>query len=334
MKYLPQTGILYDTLAYLTAYYADGTEPVFADSDDDAFFASLPPMPKLLAPFFFRRENRPVPVMEYFMSHPSAGSISALTEALCEEDERDILRSLVTNALFGAEDCADSHGDCSMKTAMRLDKTDYPTDFKYQALLCLTYFRHAVMELCRTLCETGEAIAKLHGKYESDCTAVFSEIRSGKYDRLYASAGFDPASHNEITVSISILRPDLFLPLAHDNSMCLFAGICHTDTLIRAFDEDSIDLDRFFDHFGNEIRRLILEALAEHGEMTASDLSRSTGIPVTTVLRHIDALTEDYLLSVSRRKGLQIFYTLNREYIGKARRKADRYFTKLSGNEE
>ena len=68
--------------------------------------------------------------------------------------------------------------------------------------------------------------------------------------------------------------------------------------------------------------------------MTASDLSRSTGIPVTTVLRHIDALTEDYLLSVSRRKGLQIFYTLNREYIGKARRKADRYFMKLSGNEE
>ena len=334
MKYLPQTGILYDTLAYLTAYYADRTEPVFADNDDDAFFASLPPMPKLLAPFFFRRENRPAPVMEYFMNRPSLSDISALTEALCEEDERDILRSLVTNALFGAEDCADSHGDCSMKTAMQLDKTDYPTDFKYQALLCLTYFRHAVTELCRTLCATGDAAAKLHGKYESDCTAVFSEIRSGKYDRLYASAGFDPASHNEITVSISILRPDLFLPLAHGNSMCLFAGICHTDTLIRAFDEDSIDLDRFFDHFGNEIRRMILEALAENGEMTASDLSRSTGIPVTTVLRHIDALTEDYLLSVSRRKGLQIFYTLNREYIGKARRKADRYFMKLSGNEE
>lgn len=333
MKYIPETGILYDTLAYLTVYYTGGTDHLFADSDDGAFFASLPPMPKLLAPFFFSRENRPAPATEYFMSHPSAVSISALTEALCEEEERDILRSLVTDALFGAEDCADSHGDCSMKTAMRLDKTDYPADFKYQALLCLTYFRHAVTELCRTLCETGEATAKLHGKYESDCTAVFSEIRSGKYDKLYASAGFDPAQHNEITVSISILRPDLFLPLAHDNGLCLFAGICHTDTLIRAFDEDSIDLDRFFDHFGNEIRRMILEALAEHGEMTASDLSRSTGIPVTTVLRHIDALTEDYLLSVSRRKGLQIFYTLNREYIGKARRKADRYFRELSGIE-
>ena len=72
---------------------------------------------------------------------------------------------------------------------------------------------------------------------------------------------------------------------------------------------------------------------AENGEMTASDLSRTTGIPVTTVLRHIEALTEDYLLSVSRRKGLQIFYMLNREYIDKARRKMDRYLTKLSGIE-
>ncbi len=334
MKFIPETGVLYDTLAYCTAYFAEDTAALFADSDDTALFESLPSLPKILAPFFFCRDSRPAPAEEFFMQHLSSGSISSLTEILSDDDARDMLRGFVTDALFDAEDCADSHGDCSMKTAMRLDKTDYPADFKYQALLCLTYFRHAVAELCRTIREVGDRIEKLHGKYESECTAVFSEIRSGKYDKLYSSAGFDPASHNEITVSISILRPDLFLPLAHANGMCLFAGICHTDTLIRAFDEDSIDLDRFFDHFGNEIRRMILEALAEHGEMTASDLSRSTGIPVTTVLRHIDALTEDYLLSVSRRKGLQIFYTLNREYIGKARRKADRYFMKLSGNEE
>lgn len=334
MKYMPETGILYDTLAYCTACFAGETDAIITDGEDAALFVCLQPMAKILAPFFLCLENRSAPVMEYFVSHPSAGSISALTEALEDEEEQDILRSLVMDALFFPDTSADSHGDCSMKTAMLLDKTDYPTDFKYQALLCLTYFRHSVTELSRTIKETGNVIEKLHRKYESDCTAVFSEIRSGKYDKLYASAGFDPAQHNEITVSISILRPELFLPLAHDNCLRLFAGICHTDTLIRAFDEDSIDLDRFFDHFGNEIRRMILEAIAEYGEMTASDLSRSTGIPVTTVLRHIEALTEDYLLSVSRRKGLQVFYTLNREYIGKARRKADRYFSKLSGNEE
>ncbi len=333
MKFIPETGVLYDTLAYCTAYFAEDTAALFADSDDTALFESLPSLPKILAPFFFCRDSRPAPAADFFMNHLLCGSISALTEVLDDEDERDNLRKLVTDALFDSENCADSHGDCSMKTAMRLDKTDYPADFKYQALLCLTYFRHAVTELCRTLREVGDRIEKLHGKYESECTAVFSEIRSGKYDKLYSSAGFDPASHNEITVSISILQPDCFIHHAENGSCRLIAGIRHTDTLIRAFDEDSIDLDRFLDNFGNEIRRLILEALAENGEMTASDLSRSTGIPVTTVLRHIDALTEDYLLSISRRKGLQIFYTLNREYIEKARRKADRYFRELSGIE-
>ncbi|MBQ8333020.1 MAG: winged helix-turn-helix transcriptional regulator [Clostridia bacterium] len=333
MKFIPETGVLYDTLVYLTAAYAEESAVLIADSDDMALFESIPSLPKIPAPFFFCRDSRPAPVMEFFMDHLSCGSISELTDILDDEDERDNLRRLVTDALFGSDDCADSHGDCSMKTAMRLDKTDYPADFKYQALLCLTYFRHAVTELCRTLREVGGRIEKLHGKQESECTAVFSEIRSGRYDRLYPSAGFDPAQHNEITVSISLLRPDVLLFRADNGTCRLIAGIRHTDALIRAFDEDSIDLDRFFDNFGNEIRRLILEALAENGEMTASDLSRSTGIPVTTVLRHIDALTEDYLLSVSRRKGLQIFYALNREYIGKARRKADRYFAMLSGND-
>ncbi len=333
MKFIPETGVLYDTLAYCTAHFAEDTTVLFTDSDDMVLFESLPSLPKILALFFFCRDSHPAPVTDFFMNHLSCGSISALTEALDDEDERDILRKLVTDALFGSEGCVDSHGDCSMKTAMRLDKTDYPTDFKYQALLCLTYFRHAVTELCRTLTEVGEKIEKLHGKYESECSTVFSEIRSGKYDKLYSSAGFHPASHNEITVSISILQPDCFIHHAENGSCRLIAGIRHTDTLIRTFDEDSIDLDRFLDNFGNEIRRLILEALAENGEMTASDLSRTTGIPVTTVLRHIDALTEDYLLSVSRRKGLQIFYMLNREYIDKARRKMDRYLTKLSGIE-
>ena len=330
MIFIPETGVLYDALTYCTAYFTEETSVLFSDSGDMTFFESLPSLPKILAPFFFCRDAKSAPVTEYILRHPSCGSISALTEILGDDDARNLLRGFVTDALFDAEDCTDSHGDCSMKTAMRLDKTDFPPDFKYQALLCLTYFRHAVTELCRTLAEVGMCAEKLHEKYESECTAVFSEICSGRYDKLYSSAGFDPALHNGIPVSIPILRPDCFLFPDENGCRYLIAGIRHTDTLIRAFDEDSIDLDRFFDHFGNEIRRMILEALAEHGEMTASDLSRSTGIPVTTVLRHIDALTEDYLLSVSRRKGLQIFYTLNREYIGKARRKADRYFRKLS----
>ncbi len=334
MKLVPQIGVLYDTLAYLTAYFADQTKELFTDHEDAIIFDAVSSLPKIIAPFFFTRENVPAPLTGYLLHKPSVLDIDSLAELLSDEDERDVLRENVICALFDPETPADGfRTDCSMKTAMRLDKTDFSADFKYQALLCLTYFRHAVTELCRTLGEVADTVEKLHGKYDADCTAVFSEIRSGRYDRLYTASGFDPAVYDEITVSFSILRPDLLRFHTDENSLFLLAGIRHTDTLIRAFAEDSIDLDRFLDNFGNEIRRMILEALAENGEMTASDLSRTTGIPVTTVLRHIEALTEDYLLSVSRRKGLQIFYMLNREYIDKARRKMDRYLAKLAGIE-
>lgn len=76
------------------------------------------------------------------------------------------------------------HSDCSVKTAIRLDKTNYSPDFKYQALLCLTYFRHAVTELCCTLTELEKCMIKLYRKYETETTAVFSEMRSGKYNKL------------------------------------------------------------------------------------------------------------------------------------------------------
>ena len=215
---------------------------------------------------------------------------------------------------------------------MRLDKTDYPADFKYQALLCLTYFRHAVSELCRALTEVGEAIRKIYEKYESETTAVFSEIRSGKFCKLYlASAGLDLGIFNEITVSFSILRPDLFLPVVHERSLYLIVGCDHENFLIRAFDEEKIDLAAFLDDIGSELKRMILEVLADHHEMTVSDISRHTGIPVTTTLRHMEALCDHYLIRVSQRKGTQIFYTLNREYLEKARIKTEKYLHSLQG---
>ena len=68
----------------------------------------------------------------------------------------------------------------------QMDKTDYPADFKYQALLCLTYFRHAVTELCRTLCETGDAAAKLHGKYESYPSPLLRALADPHHHTTYS----------------------------------------------------------------------------------------------------------------------------------------------------
>lgn len=337
MKLFPETGILYDALMYCSAYFSEEKQEFPMNSGFDELLQTSAPLPKIIVPFFRGKFSLSSPIIEYLRmkSVSSVSSISSLCELLTEDEEREELRLITLYTLFYPDipsGTDSSHSDCSVKTAMRLDKTDYSADFKYQALLCLTYFRHAVTELCRALSEVGEAIRKIYGKYESETSAVFSEIRSGKLSKLYlASAGLDLGIFNEITVSFSILRPDLFLPVVHEKTLYLIVGCNHEDFLIRAFDEEKIDLAAFLDDIGSELKRMILEVLADNDGMTVSDISRQTGIPVTTTLRHMDALCDHYLIRVSQRKGTQIFYTLNREYLEKARIKTEKYLHSLQG---
>ncbi len=348
MKICSKTGILYDAMTYLDAYFAEEKPHFPTESVYEAMTRELKEftISSVISPFFKRHHSLPAPIFEYLRvkTDECCGSISELTQLLSEDEERENLRLITTYTLFYPDISADEHGihsahaeqthaECSMKTAMRLDKMDYPADFKYQALLCLTYFRHAVSELCRTLSCIGEALESAGEKYQSETDAVFAEIRSGKCNKLYmASAGLDLGIFNEITVSFSLLHPELLLPVCHEKKLLLLVGKDHTDALVRDFNEDSIDLVAFLDDIGNEIRRMILEILSGEGDLTVSDISRLTGIPVTTVTRHLEVLCDHYLIRISHRKGQQVFYTVNREYLAKARIKTNKYLQSLTGD--
>jgi len=348
MKICSETGILYDAMTYLDAYFAEEKPHFPTESVYEAMTRELKEftIPSVISPFFKRHHSLPAPIFEYLRMETAecCSSILEFTQKLYEDEEREKLHLITTYTLFYPDISADEHGihsdraktfpeNCSVKMAMRLDKMDYPADFKYQALLCLTYFKHAVNELCRTLSCIGEALESAGEKYQSETDAVFAEIRSGKYNKLYmASAGLDLGIFNEITVSFSLLHPELLLPVCHDKKLLLIVGKDHTDALIRALDADRIDLASFLDDIGNEIRRMILETLASEGELTASDITRLTGIPVTTVIRHLETLCDHYLIRISHRKGLQIFYTVNLEYLAKARIKTNKYLQSLTGD--
>lgn len=332
MQFTSSIGVLYDTIRYCVLRFQQ--DPPDSIASVNEMFTDAKPVPKILMPFFYEHNNMSAPILTYcrekmFLSD----STTKLTEALQEDEELDMLRKHVLNVLFYPDNSSSdaSLSECSMKTAQRLDKTSLSAEMKYQALLCLTYPRHAAAELCRTLTELEGTAVKLHQKYEGETDALFSAIRAGRYNRLYKhTADLNLDTYNEITVSFSILHPDLLLPCSTQKKLILLVGKDHVDSLIRAFDEKSIDLAGFMDNIGNELRRMILETLAAHPELTASDISRHTGIPVTTALRHMEALCDDYLITVARRKGLQIFYTLNREYLEKARIRTDNYLRSLS----
>lgn len=333
MRNDPSIGVLYDAVYICILHYnGESTE------QSEAILREREDLPQLLAPFFVKRESLTPPILAYLKENiHSCGSIHMLTDSLSDDEGQELLRRNVCDVLFYPDNSSleGCHSDCSMKMAQRLDRTEFSSDFKYRSLLCLTYFRHAVSELCRTLASLKDPITALHEKYESETDAVFSAMRSGRYDSLYLhSAELNLGAFNEITVSFSLLQPHLLLPCVTGKSLTLLAGVNHAEDLIRDFDESQIDLAAFLDDMGNELRRMIIDALSEEQEMTASELSRRTGIPVTTALRHMEALCDHYLIRVSHRKGLQIFYTLNREYLDKARIKTNQYLHTLVSKSE
>ncbi len=324
MHLLKELGILYDALMYISGHFFPESMKPAPDLPDIS--VEIPP---IIMPFFYRNpKSDETPVLAWLAEHSNVTSVEDFSYLLDEDEETESLRNLVFSALFPGEAPAESI--CSVRTAEKLDLMGYAPDFKYRAHICLTYFSHAVRELCRTLTSLEKPISNLHEAYKGETDALFSAISSGKYNRLYESTRkVSMDSFGKITVSFSILRPCLSSMYSEGDNLRLLLGIDHIPALIEELDEDKVDLNAFLDHIGSQPRRVILSTLAENGEMTVSDVSRQTGIPLSTVLRHMEALSDDYLIKVSSKKGLQIFYSINRNFLEKASRKTYDYLKSL-----
>ncbi len=325
MYLLDSFGFLYDSLLYLSAHF----------SPESGFASSIPridvDIPPILMPFFFAAPSLKgeSPALAFLADQKNLMSTADFSRILEEDEGENELRRLVLRSLFS--DDIPTESDCSVKTAERLDRMGYTTDFKYRAHMCLTYFSHAVRELCRTLTVVEKQVELLHKVCKNETDGIFSELSSGKYDKIYYDTRkIRLDSFGKVTVSFSILRPSLFFAdEAGGGEMRLLLGLNHIPALIEELDEDKVDLGAFLEHLGSHHRRLILTTLSSSGEMTVSDVSRQTGIPLSTTLRHMEALSDGYLIQVSSKKGLQIFYSINQNYIEKAARKTNDYLTSL-----
>ncbi len=323
MYLLIKFGILYDAVIYAGWHFFPETKESAVIPDTNV---EIPP---IIMPFFYRNpKSDETPILAWLAEHPAVTSAEDFSHLLDEDEETESLRNLVFSALFHGE--APAEPTCSVRTAEKLDQMGYAPDFKYRAHICLTYFSHAVRELCRTLTCLEKPISKLHETYKGETDALFSEISSGKYNGLYESTRkVSMDSFGKITLSFSILRPCLSFMDSEGETLRLLLGIYHIPALIEELDEDKIDLAAFLESIGSSPRRLILKTLAENGEMTVSDVSRQTGIPLSTVLRHMEELRDDYLIQVSLKRGLQIFYSVNRKYLEKASQKTYDYLKSL-----
>lgn len=185
-------------------------------------------------------------------------------------------------------------------------------EYKLQVSLLFGNFNYAISLFTELLRKIYLLVDELHGKYKNEIEKEFEAIQSESRLKLYREElQFSFDSNDNTFVSISLLNQFIILtPIKRGSYSELLFGLKHSEALNRN-STDTISVDDFFIACGNELRLKILYSLSENYELTLSQLSKIHNTAATTILRHIDLLTEARLIKVSKRKGLQIFYKIN-----------------------
>ena len=343
MRFSNQPGILYDAVLACTRA---AEKDIWDNSPLPVYARNKAGVPELLdslrkleissaaVPFFREYGGNPSPAAAYLLSRSSVSDpgfpsgTKALGRRLEDPAERAELRRVLTDALFGPGSPQSEDGMTAGEAA-KIDRSDLPSEQRYQTLLCLARFPEAVSELCRVLAAAEPLAVSLHELYREEIDDLRAAMESGRYDMLYReTAGFDPGHIR--AYSVTLLAAESIRVVGEGD--ILLCGPVHPEILLERFEEDHIDIERFLDNIGCEPRRKILEALRKNGDGTASELSRKTGLPVTTVLRHLETLSNDLLIAETRRSGLKIYYGLNRRFLERAARKLNRYLSAFGNN--
>ena len=338
MKYSDQPGILYDAVLACSRMaehdlWENNPLPVYAREKEGVpeLLGTLRKLeiPSAAVPFFREYGGDPSPAAVYLLSRPSVSDpespfgAEALARRLEDSAERAELRRILMNALFGSGSPQSEDGVTSYE-AGKIERSDMSFEQRYQTLICLSRFSEAVSEFCKVLAAAEPLAAKLHELFGKEIDDLRAAMESGRYDALYReTACFEPEAVR--SYSVTLLAAECVRVVGGGD--LLLCGPVHPEILLEQFEEDHIDVGRFLDDMGSEPRRRILEALAKKENGTASELSRETGLPVTTVLRHLETLSNDLLVMETRRSGLRIYYGLNRRFLERAARKLGRYLS-------
>lgn len=195
-------------------------------------------------------------------------------------------------------------------------QSDY--DYKLQVSLLLGNFHYAISQFIELLKKVYSLVDALHAKFKKVIEVELEAIQSGSRDELCQNElQCTFLSSEDGIVSIALLNQFVILgPCRRGSSTEILVGLRYAEAL-NGRGGTAISMEQFWIACGNELRIKILNALSENHEATLSQLSKNLNVAPSTLVRHIDLLSDACIILVSRQEGLQIFYTINHELFRK-----------------
>ena len=328
MIYNSDAGKLYDTAFFFTDYFCNEyTEKKFLSVYEDTEFMikclrfvreRTEKIPDFLAPFAAVKSENISPVMQFYKTESEKHGVTLDIYALKSlfRTEKDVFFDIFIKSLFGnAIKTAELKKDPQkyIKTMESLDESD---DFKLKISYILNDFDYALSVLAEQFEKVYCTVNELHRIYEKEIAYTFEQIKSGLNLELYMQEfSYSPEKYEETYVAIPLLNQFAIYCRMKDSKAYMLLGFRHTECFWNLGQTKPVDAKRFIVTAGNGTRMEIIDLIAKNGKITISSLAKIMDIPITTVGRHVSGLRNDNIIYISKRDGLQLFYSINTAYF-------------------
>ncbi len=326
MKFNSEIGKVYDSIFFFYDYYSDGKtlRECTSDYGDTEFMAhclnqirnDIKP-PEILRPLF-RTVRTQISAIDNFWSEYfrfPEDNIDTFVEKISKNTDK-ILKLLIDNIFedyqkMNSVKISPSENPEEYLQAIQFLNTD--ADFKLQLSLLIGNFDYAISVFVDLFKKVYYHVSALHDKYQREIASEFERIQNENVFKLYnKTVPFDMNAYDDIVVTIALLNQYIVYNVSYKHEVLyMLVGVKSTQVLEDENSFSSIPLSKFLIACGNEIRINALNSIAEHKELTLSQLAKLQNVSPATMLRHIEVLLNANLIQVSRRDGLQIFYKIN-----------------------
>ena len=325
MEFNPNIGKIYDSVFFFYEYYnSDVIERDFYNKYDDHEFMmrcysqikeNITP-PEFLRPLFYCDKLNSTIISEFFAEEIdfSTDTIDSFCDKLLRSV--DILYQRTLDRIFSdyqkdkTKAIYPSVAPAGYLEAISNLKMD--AELKLQVSLLISNFSYAISAFTGLLKNTYMHVNLLHRKYHNEIEEEFVQIQSEPNRKLYKNEfKYSTEKYDDALVSISLLNQFLVWDFGKNpNAINLLLGLKH-ENVLKTPSYQSLTLQQFLVACGNEFRLKILYAISDAEEMTLSQLSKLLKTAPTTLLRHVEVLSDSQIIQISRRDGLQIFYKIN-----------------------
>lgn len=340
MEYDSRISIAYDTIFYGVLYF--NTEAYkqhllknygISDTDLKYFYSlgeSIPPPPPALYPFYYCDFRKVSFLSDCFINRFDSGQEDALSffKRLLDHPS-SFLNDLFQYYLESSDETVYSR---KAQFIQKIVELDYDHELLFQLINLWSDYKPVLQALYDFIVACYNAVSELFAKEE--CGLIRNLLRIFKrehfLDHLNAHPDIDYSKPSKKDrMGISLLNTPMILQKGTSEKHSFVLGSrCHQYLDLHQ-NYDKISPVTLCAALGDPLKAEILSYLKER-EYTVTQLSEKIFQSRQTINRHVLWLLDFMFITVAERKGLEVYYKINREFFIAAKDILDKYLLKFN----